>query len=131
MSIAPALISAFAPWGNTELIFKVPNTTLSVDQATGNYTYGEITIEYLAYLKIQQPNWKTSSGTDQTTYNVSGRLLSPSTLDPRIVNGSQALATHNGVKGRFELVIDLSMPAASSPDLKQPISGIFRVTGGG
>jgi hypothetical protein len=124
-------IAAYSPWSNATLTFQVPGTTLNVNTDTGNYNYNEETVEYIAYLAIQPPNWKSATGTDQTTYNVSGRLLSPSTLDARITNGSQALATLNGVEGRFELVFDLSMHAASRPDLKQPISGIFRVTGGG
>lgn len=131
MSINPETIAAYAPWGNAELLFSVETTSATQDPTTGNYIAGHITLEYLAALTIQKPEWKSSPGTDQTTYNVSGRLLSPSLLDPRITNGSQAVAKVNGLLGRFELIFDLSMDLQARPDLRQMIQGMFRVTGGG
>jgi hypothetical protein len=52
-------------------------------------------------------------------------------LDPRITNGSQAVATINGLVGRFELVFDLNMDQAAQIDIRQMVQGTFRVTGGG
>ena len=131
MSINPELIAAYAPWGNAELAFEVATSQATLDAATGNYIFGKTTLQYLAALTIQRPDWKSASGTDQTLYSVSGRLLSPSTLDPRITNGSQAVARINGLIGRFELIFDLNMDQAARIDLRQIIQGTFRVTGGG
>jgi len=131
MAINPTLISAYAPWGNAQLAFTVETATATQDPATGNYIAGTTTLEYLAALTIQKPDWRSSPGSDQTTYNISGRLLSPNTLDPRITNGSQAVATVNGLNGRLELIFDLNMDQAARIDLRQMVQGIFRVTGGG
>jgi hypothetical protein len=87
-------------------------------------------VEYLAALTLQAPTWKGETGADTTTYSCRGRLLSPSTLDPRITNGSQADCTINGYRGRFELVFDLTMDSAHRRDLRQNIEGTFRVIGG-
>jgi len=131
MAINPELIAAYAPWGNAELAFEVATSQASLDSTTGNYIFGKTTLEYLAALNIQRPDWKSAPGSEQTLYFVSGRLLSPSTLDPRITNGSQAIARINGLLGRFELVFDLAMNQAARVDLRQMIQGTFRVTGGG
>lgn len=131
MAINPELIAAYAPWGNAELAFEVATSQASLDPTTGNYIFGKTTLEYLAALTIQRPDWKSAPGSEQTLYTVSGRLLSPSTLDPRIANGSQAIARINGLLGRFELVFDLAMNQAARIDLRQIVQGTFRVTGGG
>jgi hypothetical protein len=131
MAINPELIAAYAPWGNAQLAFEVATSQVTLDQTTGNYIFGKTTLEYLAAVTIQRPDWKSSPGSDQALYAVSGRLLSPSTLDPRITNGSQAVATINGLVGRFELVFDLNMDQAARIDIRQMVQGTFRVTGGG
>jgi hypothetical protein len=131
MTINPEIIAAYAPWGNAELAFEVATSQATLDAATGNYIFSQTTLNYLAALSIQPPNWRSASGADQTLYTVTGRLLSPSTLDPRISNGSQAVARINGLVGRFELVFDLNMDQAARIDLRQMIQGTFRVTGGG
>lgn len=131
MAINPDLIAAYAPWGNAELAFEVATSQATMDPTTGNYIFGKTTLEYLATLTLQRPDWKSSPGSDQTLYQVNGRLLSPNTLDPRITNGSQAVARINGLTGRLELIIDLSMPQAARMDIRQFIQGTFRVTGGG
>ena len=129
--INPQTIAAYAPWGNAELAFEVATSQATQDAATGNLIFGKTTLEYLAALTIQKPDWKSAPGSEQTLYPVSGRLLSPSTLDPRITNGFQAVARINGLIGRFELVFDLNMDQAARIDLRQIIQGTFRVTGGG
>jgi len=131
MAVNPETIAAYHPWGNAELAFKVETDSGSIDSTTGNYVANTITLEYLAALMLQRPDWKAAPGADQTTYGVTGRLLSPSTLDPRITNGSQAVARINGVIGRLELVFDLQMDQPARPDLRQVIQGTFRVPGGG
>lgn len=131
MAINPELIAAYAPWGNAQLAFEVATSKATLDQTTGNYIFGQTTLEYLAAVTIQRPDWKSSPGSDQALYAVSGRLLSPSTLDPRITNGSQAVATINGLIGRFELIFDLNMDQAARIDIRQMVQGTFRVTGGG
>jgi hypothetical protein len=130
MPIAPATIARYAPWGNAELAFAVGGSATTVDQTTGNVVQTPEVVEYLAALTLQAPNWRPEAGTDSTTYACKGRLLSPVTLDPRITNGSQAEATINGYRGRFELVFNLSMDAYHRRDLRQEIEGTFRVVGG-
>jgi hypothetical protein len=130
MPISPATIARYAPWGNAELAFAVGGSATSVDPATGNVVQTPEVVEYLATLTLQAPNWRPEAGADSTTYACKGRLLSPATLDPRITNGSQAEATVNGYRGRFELVFNLSMDAAHRRDLRQEIEGTFRVVGG-
>lgn len=130
MAIPSATVSAYAPWGNAQLSFRVPTGTTTTDPATGNAIQSTETVEYLATLTLETPNWTGKPGADETVYPCRGRLLSPSTLDNRIVNGSQAEATINGARGRFELTFDLTMVAANRVDLRQLIQGTFRVTGG-
>lgn len=103
---------------------------MSVDSATGNTVTGKEVVSYLATLSIQSPTWKTEPGSDNTTYACRGRLLSPSRLDPRITNGSQAEAIINGYRGRFELVFSLNMDQMAYRDIRQEIEGTFRVIGG-
>lgn len=131
MAISASTISAYAPWGNAQLAFRVGTGLPSTDATTGNTVQGTEVIEYLAALSLQAPNWKPESGVDGTTYACKGRLLSPAVLDARITNGSQAEAVINGYRGRFELVFDLSMAAAHRGDLRQSIEGIFRLVGYG
>lgn len=130
MAIPSSTVSAYAPWGNAQLSFRVPTGFTDIDPATGNAVQGTEIVEYLASLTLEAPNWTGKSGTDETVYSCRGRLLSPSTLDTRIVNGSQAEATINGARGRFELTFDLTMFAANRVDLRQLIQGTFRVIGG-
>lgn len=131
MAISASTISAYAPWGNAQLAFKVGSGLPTTDSATGNTVQSTEVIEYLAALSLQSPNWKPESGVDGTTYMCKGRLLSPATLDVRITNGSQAEAVINGYRGRFELVFDLAMDAVHRGDLRQSIEGIFRLAGYG
>ena len=103
------------------------------DPTTGNTITtlrNQQTIEYLAAINLQQPNWKGEAGVDNTTYTCEGRLLTPATLDTRITNGCQADAVINGYRGRFELVFNLSMDRNHYSDLRQSIQGTFRVVGG-
>lgn len=65
-----------------------------------------------------------------TTYRCTGRLLYPTTLDPRITSGSWADAVINGYTGRFELQFDLAMDDHVYPVVRQSIQGVFRVIGG-
>lgn len=131
MPIAAAIIADYAPWGNAELAFEVPaNRAGTEDPTTGNFTQDLVTVEYLAALKLQVPSWSPQSGVDSTVYSCSGRLLHPTKLDPRITNGSQAVATINGYRGRFELVFDLAMDSYHRETLRQSIEGTFRVVGG-
>lgn len=130
MAILASTVSAYAPWGNAQLAFEVGTGFASTDPATGNAVQTTETLEYLAALTLSAPNWTPESGVDNTSYSCRGRLLSPSVLDPRITNGSQAEAVINGYRGRFELVFDLTMRAAHRRDLRQPIEGTFRVIGG-
>lgn len=131
MAIAAQTIADYAPWGNAELAFELPTGVPSTDPATGNAVLATETVEYLAALALETPNWQPASGIDTTLYLCRGRLLSPAVLDTRIQNGSQATAVINGTRGRFELVIDLAMDAAHRSDLRQTIQGTFRVLGGG
>jgi hypothetical protein len=130
MAISASTVAAYAPWGNAQLAFDVSTGYAATDPNTGNTIQATETVEYLAALTLQAPTWKGETGADTTTYSCRGRLLSPSTLDPRITNGSQADCTINGYRGRFELVFDLTMDSAHRRDLRQNIEGTFRVIGG-
>ncbi len=130
MAIAASTLANYAPWGNAQLAFEVGTGFATTDPTTGNAIQVTEVVEYLAALTLQAPNWKGESGVDNTSYSCKGRLLSPSTLDPRITNGSQADCVINGYRGRFELVFDLSMDRGHYRDLRQSIEGTFRVIGG-
>ena len=130
MTIPASTIARFAPHGNAVLAFEVSGPSLTIDEATGNTIVSTEVVEYLAALKLQAPQWQGAPGSDTTTYQATGRLLSPAVLDTRITNGSQAKAQINGYSGRFELVFDLAMDHGAYRDLRQQITGIFRVVGG-
>jgi hypothetical protein len=123
-------VAAYAPWGNAELTFTVSGGTITTDPATGNPIASTVALEYLAALNLSGPDWKKVDGVDTTLYRCKGRLLSPSTLDPRITNGSKAAAVINGYSGRFELVFDLDMNEKAYSTIRQSITGTFRVVGG-
>ena len=133
MTISAETIAQYAPHGNAQLKFVLKMSAYQEDPTTGNIitdVKNQEVVEYLAAMNLQRPNWQGQSGVDDTTYSVSGRLLSPATLDPRITNGSQADATINGYNGRFELIFDLSMDKGHYTDLRQTVEGTFRVVGG-
>lgn len=130
MTIPSSTVAAYAPWGNAQLSFELGMGLFNTDPATGNAVQHTEIVEYLAALMLQPPNWKPQDGADATVYACKGRLLTPATLDPRITNGSQAVAVINGFHGRFELVFDLTMDAYHRRDLRQTIEGTFRVIGG-
>lgn len=130
MAISAATIAAYAPWGNAQLAFEIGGTP-SVDPTTGNVVQAPEVVEYLAAMTLQPANWNPAPGADMTVYPCQGRLLSPAILDTRLTNGSQANATINGYRGRFELNFDLSQDAYHRRDLRTLISGTFRVIGGG
>ena len=130
MAISTSTIASYAPWGNAQLTFEVATGLTTTDPTTGNATQSTEIVEYLAAISLQPPRWTGTSGIDTTTYACEGRLLSPSVLDPRITNGSQAVATINGYRGRFELTYSLNMDQAAYRDIRQSLNGIFRVVGG-
>lgn len=131
MAISAYTISKFAPWGNAELAFTIPTGLTTTDPETGNKKQNTTeTLNYLVHMKIDPPQWKADAGADTATYMCTGRLLSPATMDFRLTNGSQAEATINGFKGRFELIMDLSKNDANYTDIRQSIRGTFRVIGG-
>ena len=133
MAIPAATVAQYAPHGNAQLSFVVNQQAYQTDPTTGNTITtlrNQQTIEYLAAINLQQPNWKGEAGVDNTTYTCEGRLLTPATLDTRITNGCQADAVINGYRGRFELVFNLSMDRNHYSDLRQSIQGTFRVVGG-
>lgn len=130
MAISAATIANYAPWGNAQLAFEVGGIQTTVDPDTGNTVQTSETVEYLASLNLEAPSWNGQPGADNSSYTCSGRLLSPTRLDTRITNGSQADAVINGYYGRFELVFELDMDRAAYRDIRQSIQGTFRVIGG-
>jgi hypothetical protein len=130
MPVPSSTVASYIPWGNAQLTFKVGTGAVAVSEATGNTVPVTQELVYLAALFMQAPAWSGKPGADETVYSCSGRLLSPSALDPRITNGSQAEALINGYRGRFELVFDLSMNRSFYTDIRQSIRGNFRVIGG-
>ena len=133
MIISAAKIAQYAPHGNAQLSFTLNSKTYVTDPATGNTITDAAntqTVNYLAAINIQQPDWKGESGVDNTSYACEGRLLSPAKLDPRITNGSQADAIINGYRGRFEMVFNLAMDRNHYSALRRTIQGTFRVIGG-
>ena len=133
MTITADQIAQYAPHGNAVLAFDLYQQAYVTDPATGN-TVTEVKnqerVEYLAALNLQPVQWKGQEGVDMSTYNCTGRLLTPAEFDQRITNGSQAVATVNGYEGRFELVWPLAMDKGHYTDLRQTVAGTFRVIGG-
>ena len=133
MSVTATEIAQYAPHGNAVLSFDLAFGAYAVDPETGNIVTPKKNherIEYLAHLNLTKPQWKGEPGVDQTVYLCQGRLLHPAKFDDRITNGTQADATINGYRGRFELVWDLTMDKGHYTDLRQSIEGTFRVIGG-
>ena len=133
MTITADQIAQYAPHGNAVLAFDLNMQAYSVDPDTGNTvveTKNQERVEYLAALNLQRPNWKGEPGVDNTVYSCTGRLLTPAKFDERITNGTQADATINGYKGRFELIWDLAMDKGHYTDIRQSVEGTFRVIGG-
>jgi hypothetical protein len=122
--------SAYGNLANATLAFEVAGAALTVDADTGNQVAATEVISYLAALRLNRSRWEKQVGVDESTFPCTGRLLSPATLDPRIVSGSKAVAVINGRRGRFELKEDLGAPLGAMPLLRQQINGTFRVTGG-
>jgi hypothetical protein len=122
--------AAYGNLANATLAFEVAGAVLTVDADTGNEVAAVEVINYLAALRINRSRWEKQVGVDESTFPCTGRLLSPATLDPRIVSGSKAVAVINGRRGRFELQEDLGAPLGAIPLLRQQINGTFRVTGG-
>lgn len=130
MTTSPPLPSAYGNIATATLAFEVAGAALTVEPETGNEVPATEVIEYLAALKLNRGRWEKQVGVDESTFPCTGRLLSPATLDPRIVGGSKAAAVINGRRGRFELQEDLGAPVGAMPLLRQQINGTFRVTGG-
>ena len=131
MAIDPELIKAYAPHGNATLSFRVGARVATTDPDTGNLIETPEILEYLATLSPKGPAWDGSQGgADTSKYTVTGRLLSPTSLDPRITNGSQADCNLNGIRGRLELTFDLGMDAYHRASIRQSIQGTFTVIGG-
>lgn len=133
MTISATEIAKYAPHGNAVLGFDLNKQAYVTDPDTGNTVIekkNQERVEYLATLNLQRPQWKGEPGVDNTTYLATGRLLTPAKFDERITNGSQADATINGYKGRFELIWDLAMDKGHYTDIRQSVEGTFRVIGG-
>jgi hypothetical protein len=130
MPIPPLPVSNYGTHGNAVLVFEVSGLATVDDPETGNPIPIPERLTYLAALKIQRPNWKGQEGIDMTSFNCSGRLLEPSTLDARLTTGSQAEAKINGHNGRFELLEDISINRVALPAIRQAIAGTFRIIGG-
>lgn len=126
----PQPATAYGNLATATLTFDVAGATLTVDPETGNQVAATETIHYLAALRLNRGRWEKQVGVDESIFPCTGRLLSPATLDPRIVGGSKAAAVINGRRGRFELQEDLGAPVGAMPLLRQQINGTFRVTGG-
>jgi hypothetical protein len=126
----PQHATAYGFIANANLAFDVAGATLTEDPETGNQVAATEVIHYLAALRLNRGRWEKQVGVDESTFPCTGRLLSPATLDPRIVAGSKAAAVINGRRGRFELQEDLGAPLGANPLLRQQINGTFRVTGG-
>jgi hypothetical protein len=126
----PQPASAYGNIANATLAFEVAGATLTVEPETGNQVAATEVINYLATLRLNRSRWEKQVGVDESTFPCTGRLLSPATLDPRIVSGSKASAVINGRRGRFELQENLDAHLGGIPLLRQQINGTFRVTGG-
>ena len=133
MSITAEQIAQYAPHGNAVLAFDLNMPAYSIDPEAGNTVVSQRNqerVEYLAALNLQRPQWKGEPGVDNTTYLATGRLLTPAKFDERITNGTQADATINGYRDRFELIWDLTMDKGHYTDIRQSVEGTFRVIGG-
>lgn len=124
---------AFAPYSNATLTFMVETGKFILDPTTGNYIAEIIPISYTAYLAVQPPNQFWNPGIDVTAYMLEGRLISPTTFDPKIQNGAEAQAVFNNYKGRFIYKVDLDIPPfyTDSGEVNLRIQGTFHIVGGG
>ena len=129
MTSTPQPASAYGNIANAALAFEVAGATLTVEPETGNQVAATEVINYLATLRLNRSRWEKQVGVDESTFPCTGRLLSPATLDPRIVSGSKASAVINGRRGRFELQENLDAHLGGIPLLRQQINGTFRVIG--
>lgn len=124
------VINRFAGWANAELSFQVATNTLTEDPKTGNLVPDYVTLTYIAALNIEVPRYEASEGVDRSTFQCKGKLLEPVQLDSRLFNGSIGVARINRMYGKFELIIDPSLDPDFYQDLRQTISGTFKVDGG-
>ena len=124
---------AFAPYSNATLTFMVETGKFIYNPDTGNYIAEIIPISYTAYLAVQPPNLLWNPGVEVTAYMLEGRLISPTTFDPKIQNGAEAQAVFNNYKGRFVYKVDLDIPPfyTNSGEVNLRIQGMFHIVGGG
>lgn len=125
-----SLIDAYAPWSNAVLRFSVGTDVTAIDPDTLNVIETQEILTYVAALQPAPPRSDNSAGANDNRYAVKGRLLSPTFLDVRITNGSQAACTLNGMEGRLEISFDLAMDSFHRASIRQEIRGNFTVIGG-
>lgn len=135
MYIDSNTIGAFYPHGNLELRFSVADgTTFIQDPHTGNYQTPTTTLDYLVAAQLTQPSSQdTEPGPTRSSYQVTGRLLSPMRLDPRIVNESEAIAYYKQqVHGRFTVRLNLEDYHNEEVlnTIRGSISGVLTLDGG-
>lgn len=133
--IPPEIIAGFDPWGNTLLVFTVGRVVddarvTTTDPATGNVVPVLDELHYLASLQLQGPSGDRDLGASSQEFKATGRLLYPATLDSRITDGSYAVAQIEGVHGRFEYRATHQQDKYARPDIRQTLSGTFRISGG-
>lgn len=129
MAITATDISDYAPLGNAVLRFNVSTNTLVTNPKTLNREPTQEVLEYLAAVKLDNPQERSNEGLDNNVYNITGRLLRPRLLDLRITAGTEATATINGTTGKFRYTHTLNDDKAFYSDIGQPINGTFTVIG--
>lgn len=128
--------SNFGPHAAGSITFRVGNVREWVeDPVTGNYVPGPgqtVALTYEVAMNLSPASNNNAPGTELVQYMCQGRLLSPTTLDPRIAVGAIGTATLHNMEGRF-ILTDLGhrVDPAYRPYLRQQISGTFEQAGAG
>lgn len=129
--------SNYGPFSTGTITFKVGDNSSAwvEDPNTGNYIPGPSHTTSLTYevtLNMTPASSNDAPGTELVKYNCTGRVLHPSTLDPRISVGLVGQASLNGMQGRFVLKdIGRYLQPSYRQTLKQQIQGVFEQIGSG
>lgn len=129
--------SIYGPFSNGTISFQVGDNTSSwsEDPTTGNYVPGPshtITLTYEVALTLSPSQNNNAPGAELVQYYCQGKLLSPTTLDPRITVGLVGTATLNGLEGRFILTDrGINTNPSYRPTLRQTLAGTFEHVGAG
>lgn len=123
--------SPFADFTQSTLTFKIDDGVPVLDE-TGNYAAPSRTITVKAFLEQSKRQGKAEStiGELRNLVHVEGHCVEPMQMPPELEPGMSAIATVNGVDGRFVLSLVLPDPVSAAGEaVGDQIKGTFEVTG--